>query len=47
MFQGLISLPVLSGEVVRELPASPVFFGIFTFALLMVLLYFTLRLDRD
>ena len=47
MFQSFISQPVLSGEVVRELPASPIFFGIFIFALLMLLLYFTLRLDRD
>ena len=47
MFQSFFSLPVLSGEVVRDLPASPIFFGVFTFALLMLLLYFTLRLDRD
>ena len=47
MFQSFISLPVLAGEVVRELPDSPIFFGIFIFALLMLLLYFTLRLDRD
>ena len=38
---------VLSGEVVREIPASPVFFGVFTFAILALLLYFTLRIDRD
>lgn len=31
----------------RELPASPVFFGVFTFAVLMLLLYLVLRLDRD
>lgn len=38
---------VLSGEVVREIPASPLFFGLFTFALLALLLYFTMRIDRD
>ncbi len=31
----------------RELPASPVFFGVFTFATLMLMLYLVLRLDRD
>lgn len=40
-------IPVLSGEVVREIPASPLFFGIFTFAVLALLLYLTLRIDRD
>ncbi len=34
-------------EVKRELPASPVFFGVFTFATLMLMLYLVLRLDRD
>ncbi|MEY3836708.1 MAG: hypothetical protein RLZZ448_537 [Actinomycetota bacterium] len=34
-------------EVKRELPASPVFFGVFTFAVLMLMLYLVLRLDRD
>ncbi len=34
-------------EVVRELPAPPVFFGITAFAILSLLLYLTLRLDRD
>lgn len=40
---------LLSGveEKGRELPASPVFFGVFTFAVLMLLLYLVLRLDRD
>jgi hypothetical protein len=34
-------------ETKRELPASPVFFGVFTFATLMLMLYLVLRLDRD
>ncbi len=34
-------------EVVRELPAPPIFFGIFAFAVLSLLLYLTLRMDRD
>ncbi len=34
-------------EVKRELPASPIFFGVFTFATLMLMLYLVLRLDRD
>ena len=34
-------------EVKRELPASPVFFGVFTFATFMLMLYLVLRLDRD
>ena len=34
-------------EVKRELPAPPVFFGVFTFATLMLMLYLVLRLDRD
>jgi len=34
-------------EEKRELPASPVFFGVFTFATLMLMLYLALRLDRD
>ena len=34
-------------EVKRELPASPVFFGVFTFTTLMLMLYLVLRLDRD
>jgi len=34
-------------EVKRELPASPVFFGVFTFAVLMLMLYLVLRLDPD
>jgi hypothetical protein len=50
MFFSLLLAPlqaVLSGEVVREIPASPLFFGIFTFAVLALLLYLTLRIDRD
>lgn len=35
------------GEKGRELPASPVFFGVFTFGTLMLMLYLVLRLDRD
>jgi len=31
----------------RHLPATPVFFGVFAFALLSVLLYLVLRLDKD
>ena len=34
-------------ELKRELPASPVFFGVFTFTTLMLMLYLVLRLDRD
>ncbi len=34
-------------EVVRELPAPPIFFGIVAFAIFALLLYLTLRLDRD
>jgi hypothetical protein len=37
----------LSGEGGRELPASPIFFGLFFFGALMLLLYLTLRIDRD
>jgi hypothetical protein len=50
MFSSLLLAPlmaVLSGEVVREIPASPLFFGLFTFGVLALLLYFTLRIDRD
>jgi hypothetical protein len=31
----------------RDLPASPVFFGLFAFGVLMLMLYLVLRLDRD
>jgi hypothetical protein len=37
----------LSGEGGRELPASPIFFGLVFFGGLMLLLYLTLRIDRD
>jgi hypothetical protein len=37
----------LAGEVVRKLPAPPIFFGLFAFGTLSVLLYLVLRLDRD
>ena len=33
-------------EATRELPASPVFFGVFAFGILSLLLYLTLRIDR-
>ncbi len=33
--------------IVRPLPASPVFFGITTFAIFLLLLFLVLRLDRD
>ena len=34
-------------ENLRELPASPIFFGVFTFAVLMLMLYLVLLLYRD
>jgi hypothetical protein len=34
-------------EEVRELPASPIFFGLFAFLTLGFLLYLTLRIDKD
>jgi hypothetical protein len=37
----------LASEVVRELPAPPIFFGVFAFAVFGLLLYLVLRLDRD
>jgi hypothetical protein len=37
----------LFSEKGRELPAHPIFFGLFAFGVLMLLLYFALRLDRD
>jgi hypothetical protein len=46
----LLSIAMLMesfSEIKRELPASPVFFGVFTFATLMLMLYLVLRLDRD
>ncbi|CAB5240527.1 unannotated protein [freshwater metagenome] len=37
----------IAAESVRELPAPPIFFGLFAFGILSLLLYITLRLDRD
>lgn len=37
----------IASETLRELPASPVFFGVLAFAVLSLLLYLVLRLDRD
>jgi hypothetical protein len=34
-------------ESTRELPMAPVFFGITAFGILSLLLYLTLRIDRD
>lgn len=31
----------------RELPAPPAFFGVLAFAILSLLLYLTLRIDKD
>jgi hypothetical protein len=38
---------ILASEVIRELPAPPLFFGVFTFVVMSVFLYLVLRLDRD
>ena len=37
----------LAAEYVRELPASPVAFGVGTFIVFVVFLYLVLRLDQD
>jgi hypothetical protein len=37
----------IAEEAVRHLPTSPVFFGLFSFALLGTFLYLVLRMDRD
>jgi hypothetical protein len=37
----------LANEITRELPASPVAFGVISFVVFSVLLYLVLRLDRD
>jgi hypothetical protein len=37
----------LAEEIQRELPASPLTFGIIAFSVFTVLLYLVLRLDRD
>jgi hypothetical protein len=49
MLKALIASTSLSlySEEGRELPAHPIFFGGFAFGVLMLLLYFVLRLDRD
>jgi hypothetical protein len=49
MFKALITQAsvTLFSEEGRELPAHPIFFGVFTFAVLMLMLYLVLRLDRD
>ena len=36
----------VASEVVRELPAPPVFFGVLAFSVLSILLYLTLRLGK-
>jgi hypothetical protein len=35
-----------ASEMVRELPAPPVFFGVLAFVVLSLLLYLTLRLGK-
>ncbi|MFM1985100.1 MAG: hypothetical protein RLZZ295_266 [Actinomycetota bacterium] len=37
----------LAEEMHRELPASPIYFGVIAFAVFGLLLYLVLRLDRD
>mgnify|MGYP006973775083 FL=1 len=37
----------LASEYVRELPASPVAFGVGSFIVFVVFLYLVLRLDND
>jgi hypothetical protein len=36
----------VAAEAARELPAPPVFFGVFAFGVLSLLLYLTLRLGK-
>ena len=36
----------LASEAARELPAPPVFFGVFAFVVLSLFLYLTLRLGK-
>ncbi|CAB4538851.1 hypothetical protein MCEMZLE22_00985 [actinobacterium SCGC AAA044-D11] len=38
---------ILYSENVRELAAPPAFFGLFAFGVLSLLLYLTMRMDRD
>jgi hypothetical protein len=33
--------------IVRPLPTSPMFFGVIAFSILSLLLFLTLRIDRD
>ncbi|WP_190276908.1 hypothetical protein [Candidatus Planktophila lacus] len=40
------ALTNLASETVRELPASPVAFGVGTFIVFVVFLYLVLRLDQ-
>lgn len=53
MLKVLFAQPSLSrfselfSEKGRELPAHPIFFGLFAFGVLMLMLYLVLRLDRD
>jgi hypothetical protein len=37
----------LASEITRELPASPLYFGVVTFVVMSLFLYLVLRLDRD
>ena len=37
----------ISEEMARELPMSPVLFGVTAFAILSLLLYIVLRIDKD
>jgi hypothetical protein len=37
----------VASEIQRELPASPLAFGVFAFVVFVGLLYLVLRLDRD
>lgn len=37
---------ILASEIVRELPADPLVFGLFTFGIFVLLLYLVLRLDK-
>ncbi len=43
----MINRVVEVAKIVRELPAPPIFFGTVVFAILALLLYLTLRIDRD
>jgi hypothetical protein len=36
-----------ANEITRELPMSPLLFGITAFAILSLLLYIVLRIDKD